>query len=92
MEIFSPLKLSNLVRYVNTMIGHLIQELCDQSRAGGGVTKKIILDHKGGGGGDGGVTKKIILDHKGGRGSRGGLKLIMRYLNSPLLLTDLRLN
>ena len=29
--IFSPLKLSNLVRYVHNMMGNLIQESCDQS-------------------------------------------------------------
>ena len=37
MAIFSPLKLSNLVRYVHNMMGNFIQESCDQSREGGGV-------------------------------------------------------
>ena len=55
MAMFSPLKLSNLVQYVHNMMGNFIQESCNQSKGDGGVTKKIVLDHKGGAGGPGGV-------------------------------------
>ena len=55
MAICSPIKLSNLVRYVHNMMGNFTQESCDQSRGGGGVNKMIILYHKGKGGGPGWV-------------------------------------
>ena len=44
------------------MMGNFIQELCDQSRGGGGVTKKIILDHKGGGVQGGSKTDHEIFE------------------------------
>ena len=50
MLIFSPLTLSNLVRYVHNMMGNFIQELCDQSRGAGGLPKRSFLITRGGGG------------------------------------------
>ena len=61
MAIFSPLKLSNLVRYVHNMMGNFIQESCDQSRGGGVVTKKFILDHKGAEGSWGGSKTDHVV-------------------------------